>query len=106
MTKYFKTTIIKNPDTGEIVGNYDYSKNNATRMHFNNNNVYMAFENVTEPYIENHFEEITEEEFYAVARRPEEDTPEKLTPAPQPTNAEIAQSISDLQADLIIAGVI
>lgn len=33
--------------------------------------------------------------------------PEPIEPIPhQPTNAEIAQMISDLQADLIIAGVI
>lgn len=54
-----------------------------------------------EGFVGNDWEEITEEEYM-------QNYPQQFAePEPyQPTNAEVAQMISDLQADLIIAGVI
>ena len=44
---------------------------------------------------------------WEIVEIPEPEELEEVIPAPyQPTNAEVAQMISDLQADLIIAGVI
>ena len=53
-------------------------------------------------YITDDFVEITKEEFEEVLSK----TSIKTISPYQPTNAEVAQMISDLQADLIIAGVI
>lgn len=53
--------------------------------------------------------ELSEDELFALfdGRDPFEPLPEPEPPEPyQPTNAEVAQMISDLQTDLIIAGVI
>ena len=61
-----------------------------------------------EGYVESSWIELTEEELLAQfdGVNPFEEK-ELIVPEPyQPTNAEIAQMISDLQADLIIAGVL
>ena len=60
-----------------------------------------AFIEYNEGFVGNDWEEITEEEY--MQNYPQQ----SAEPEPyQPTNAEVAQMISDLQADLIIAGVI
>lgn len=60
-----------------------------------------AFIEYNEGFVGNDWEEITEEEYMQnYPQQPAEPEPY------QPTNAEVAQMISDLQADLIIAGVI
>lgn len=60
-----------------------------------------AFIEYNEGFVGNDWEEITEEEY--MQNYPQQ----PVEPQPyQPTNAEVAQMISDLQADLIIAGVI
>lgn len=59
-------------------------------------------------YIDPAWEEVTEEQLIEVfGRNPFIDPEPEPEPAPyQPSNAEIAQLISDLQVDLIVAGVI
>lgn len=60
-----------------------------------------TFIDYNEGFVGNDWEEITEEEYMQnYPQQPAEPEPY------QPTNAEVAQMISDLQADLIIAGVI
>ena len=60
-----------------------------------------TFIEYNEGFVGNEWEEITEEEYMQnYPQQPAEPEPY------QPTNAEVAQMISDLQADLIIAGVI
>ena len=61
-----------------------------------------------EGYIGPAWEEVTEERLIEVfGRNPFIDPQPEPEPAPyQPSNAEIAQLISDLQVDLIVAGVI
>lgn len=60
-----------------------------------------TFIDYNEGFVGNDWEEITEEEY--MKNYPQQ----PVEPEPyQPTNAEVAQMISDLQADLIIAGVI
>lgn len=59
------------------------------------------FIDYNEGFVGSDWEEITEEEYMKnYPQQPVESEPY------QPTNAEVAQMISDLQADLIIAGVI
>lgn len=60
-----------------------------------------AFIEYNEGFVGNDWEEITEEEY--MKNYPQQSAEPELY---QPTNAEVAQMISDLQADLIIAGVI
>lgn len=59
-------------------------------------------------YINPTWEEVTEEQLIEVfGRNPFIDPEPEPEPTPyQPSNAEIAQLISDLQVDLIVAGVI
>ena len=67
-----------------------------------------VFIEYNEGYVESSWIELTEEELLAQfdGFNPFEEK-EPIVPEPyQPTNAEIAQMISDLQADLIIAGVL
>ena len=61
-----------------------------------------------EGHISEDWEEVTEEQLIEVfGRNPFIDPEPEPEPAPyQPSNAEIAQLISDLQVDLIVAGVI
>lgn len=65
-----------------------------------NDDIYMLLKNSNN--ITEDFMEITKEEFEEVLSK----TSIKTINPYQPTNAEVAQMISDLQADLIIAGVI
>lgn len=71
------------------------------------NTDYALYIEYNEGYIGQDWEEVTEEqliEMFGFNPFTEEPQPKPLPY--QPTNAEVAQMISDLQADLIIAGVI
>lgn len=71
------------------------------------NTDYALYIEYNEGYIGQDWEEVSESKLVEVfGYNPFEEKPQ-LEPQPyQPTNAEVAQMISDLQADLIIAGVI
>ena len=88
---YYK---VKNNDNIESV------KHEIAHSIYIEDDIYLALTNSTN--ITNDFEKISKEEFEEVLSK----TSIKTIRPYQPTNAEVAQMISDLQADLIIAGVI
>lgn len=67
-----------------------------------------AYIDYNDGYIDPSWEEVTEEQLIEIfGRNPFIDPEPEPEPIPyQPSNAEIAQLISDLQVDLIVAGVI
>lgn len=92
--RYFKLPL--NSDLSQT--SYRASKRTET-------NEYIEY---NEGYIDPIWEEVTEEQLIEVfGRNPFIDPEPEPEPIPyQPSNAEIAQLISDLQVDLIVAGVI
>ena len=93
MQKYFKIP---------LVGNTDLSQTSCRAIAVTKHDWYIEY---SEGHIGQDWEEVSKSKLVEVfGYNPFEEKPE---PQPyQPTNAEVAQMISDLQADLIIAGVI
>ena len=93
MEKYFRIPLDENlsKTSYRAIANTDYA-------------LYIEY---NEGYIDPSWEEVSESKLVEVfGFNPFTEEPQ-LKPQPyQPTNAEVAQMISDLQADLIIAGVI
>ena len=93
MEKYFRTPLDENlsKTSYRAIANTDYA-------------LYIEY---NEGYIDPSWEEVTEEQLIDVFGFNPFTKESQPKPLPyQPTNAEVAQMISDLQADLIIAGVI
>ena len=102
MSVYYKVPMIKE---GNILkAEMDYYKNRYSIGHFKEDYAYLMFDTESDAQPNDKFVQITEEEFNE--QIPQLNYEDVVVTEYQPTNAEVAHMISDLQADLIIAGVI
>lgn len=103
MAIYYKVPVIT--VDGVRQANMVYEKNHANYVIDVNDFFYMRYPSEEDVFPNEHFIQITEEEFEQIKAENVHEAPKPVQEY-QPSNAEVAQMISDLQADLIINGVI